>query len=252
MQTAFTFFEIGMPAKKVNSSLGLVLTERDLEVIAFVNSMKFASLDELHFKFFRVLKSGIESKSLWWARERIGDLVKANYLSRIYSFSERKAYYHGTSKGYYALQRSCPEKHSPRPLEKIDHNTFEHDKLLLRTRLHLEENEKINSWISDRQLFQFPELCLNFGEGNQPDALYINSNGEKIALELELARKAKKRYVDKIRNYAFLMREQKDNPNNFKKVRFIVGNESVRDLLLAEIKIYPQYFELQMLSEILK
>ena len=91
MQTAFTFFDFEMPVKKETSLSGLVLTERDLEVISFVNEMKFASLDELYFKFFKVLKSGAESKSQWWARERVSGLVKSKFLSRVYSFNERNA-----------------------------------------------------------------------------------------------------------------------------------------------------------------
>ncbi|GIL17076.1 MAG: hypothetical protein BroJett040_08270 [Oligoflexia bacterium] len=255
MQTAFSFFEIEKvtqrPERKVTSSPAIMLTDRDLEVISFVNEMKFASLDDLYFKFFRVLKSGGESKSQWWARERISVLIKSNYLSRVHSFNERKPYFLGTTKGYLTLTRRCPEKFNTRPLERIDQNTFEHDKLLLKTRLKLEVDQKATSWISDRQLFQFPELCLNFGEGNQPDALYTNSNGERVAFELEVARKAKKRYADKIRNYVFLMREQKDNPLSFKKVHIVALNEVVRDLILSEIKIYPQYFEIQMMSEVL-
>lgn len=251
MQTAFTFFEIEMPIKKVTSPSCLMLTERDLDVISFVHEMKFASLDDLYSKFFKVLKSGAESKSQWWARERLTDLVKSSYLNRVYSFNERKPYFLGTSKGYLALARSCPDKLITRPLEKIDHNTFEHDKALLQIRLKLEAEGKVTSWTSDRQLFHFPELCLNFGEGNQPDAIYTNPDGARVALELEIARKSKKRYTDKIRNYAFLMREQKDNPLSFKTVHFVVQSEAVRDLILSEIKIYPQYFEIQMLSKIL-
>ncbi len=251
MQTAFTFFEIEMPIKKVTTPSCLMLTERDLDVLSFIHEMKFASIDDIHTKFFKVLKSGSESKSTWYARERLSQLVKANYLNRVYSFNERKPYFLGTNKSYLALVRSCPDKLITRPLEKIDYNIFEHDKTLLQLRLKLESEGKITSWTSDRQLFHFPELCLNFGEGNQPDAIYTTPEGARVAFELEIARKSKKRYADKIRNYAYLLREQKDNPLSFKKVHFVVQSDAVRDLILSEIKIYTQYFEIQMLSEVL-
>lgn len=116
--------------------------------------------------------------------------------------------------------------------------------------MKLEDTGLACSWISDRQLFQFPELCLNLGEGNQPDAIYENAQGEKVAFELEIARKTKKRYLDKVRTYVFLLREQKDNPKAFKKVHFVVASESVYELILAEVKIYPQYFNVQLLEQV--
>jgi hypothetical protein len=250
MQTAFKLEENKSEAKKAASVENVMLTSRDLEVISFIHEMKFATIEDVHFKFFRKLKDGTESKSMWWARERLTLLQKHNFLGRVYSFNERKAYFLGTKKGFMALVKKCPSKWPVRPLEKIDFKTFDHDKLVMELRLKLEASGEACSWISDRQLFQFPELCLNLGEGNQPDAIYENAKGEKVAFELEIARKTKKRYLDKIRTYVFLMREQKDNPKSFKKVHFVVASEAVYELILSEVKIYPQYFTVQLLDQL--
>lgn len=248
MQTAFSFFDITKVSNKTIDKNSIVLTERDLEIISFIHEMKFASLDDLHFKFFKLLKDGTESKSQWWARERLSALVKAHYISRIYSFSERKSFYLGSEKGYWTLLNHCPSKLPVKPLEKIDFNTFSHDKLVLKIRLELEKTGQASHWLSDRKLFQYPELCTNLGEGNQPDAIYTSPNMAKVAFELEISRKSKKRYHDKIRTYAYLLREKRGT-QPFNKVHFIVANETVRDLLAEETKIYPQIFKIQLLTD---
>lgn len=96
-----------MIKKKVNLEF-IQLTQRDLEIISFVCDMKFASLDDIYEKYFKKLKDGTLSKSTWWARQRLNELFKHKYLNRIYSFSERKAYYLGTLKGYLEIVKKCP------------------------------------------------------------------------------------------------------------------------------------------------
>ena len=182
----------------------ILLTSRDYEIINFVCEMKFASLEDIFEKFFKKLKDGSESKSLWWARERVTELYKHGYLNRIYSFNERKAYYLGTKKGYYELIKGYPSVIPTRPVESINFNTFAHDKLLLSLRLKMENKSQCSKWISDRTLSQFPELCPSIDKSYLPDAIYTTPSGEKIAFELEISRKAKKRYKEKIQSYVKL------------------------------------------------
>lgn len=147
-----------MIKKKVNLEF-IQLTQRDLEIISFVCDMKFASLDDIYEKYFKKLKDGTLSKSTWWARQRLNELFKHKYLNRIYSFSERKAYYLGTLKGYLEIVKKCPFSLPTRPIENINFNTFDHDRLLLSIRLDMEKKNEITNWISDRTLAQFPEHC---------------------------------------------------------------------------------------------
>lgn len=229
----------------------ILLTSRDYEIIAFVCEMKFASLEDIFEKFFKKLKDGSESKSLWWARERVTELYKHGYLNRIYSFNERKAYYLGTKKGYYELIKGYPSVIPTRPVESINFNTFAHDKLLLSLRLKMENQSKCSKWISDRTLSQFPELCPSIDKSYLPDAIYTTPSGEKIAFELEISRKAKKRYKEKIQSYVKCLRLNKDSISIFKKVIFLVTQESVKDLLDNEIKLYKQYFDIHFDNSIL-
>lgn len=251
MQTAFNFLDIVRPVKQATSQNSFVITSRDLEIISFISEMKFASLDDLYQKFFKVLKSGEESKSQWWAKERITKLVKHNFLMRVYSFSEKTSYYLATPKAYLTVLKSCPDNLPVRPLTKIDQNTFKHDKYLVKTRLAFESKGMIKSWISDRQLFQYPEVCMKFGEGNQPDAIYTNQKSERVALELEISRKSKRRYTDKVRNYIHMIRQYKANPLGFSRAHYVVANETIKNLILDEVKVYQEYFTVQLLSEVL-
>lgn len=238
-------------SKKSKPTEVILLTSRDFQIITFVCEMKFASLEDIYEKFFKKLRNGSESKSLWWARERITELYKHGYLNRIYSFNERKAYYLGTKKGYYELIKSYPIVIPTRPVETINFNTFEHDKLLMSLRLKMEKQSECSKWISDRTLSQFPELCPSIDKSYLPDAIYTTPSGEKVAFELEISRKAKKRYKEKIQSYVKSFRLNKDSLSIFKKVIFFVTQESVKDLLDNEIKLYKQYFDIHFDNSIL-
>lgn len=224
----------------------IMLTKRDFEIIAFICEMKFASLEDIFEKFFKKLKDGRESKSLWWTRERITELYKHGYLNRTYSFNERKAYYLGTRKGYFSIVTRYPSIIPTKPTDSINFNTFEHDKLLLSLRLKMERENECTEWISDRTLSQFPELCPNLDKSYLPDSIYTDSKGEKIAFELELSRKSKKRYHEKIQSYVKNLRLQKDNYSIFKKVVFLVSQKSVKELIESEVKLYKQYFDVRL------
>ena len=246
MQLNFETTESKFSVKKVKSLDPLMLTQRDYEIITFVSEMKFASLGDIYERFFKVLKDGTESKSDWWARERLLELIKHGFLNRIYSFNERKPYFLGTKKGFYELVRRFPSDFPTRPTETINFNTFEHDKLVLAIRLDMEKNKKCTKWISDRTLAEFPELCPALDQSYLPDAVIVTPGGEQVAFELEISRKAKKRYAEKIQNYVKCIRLNKDSPSIFKKVIFYVTSETVKNLIEAETRIYKQYFEIQL------
>jgi hypothetical protein len=245
MQLEMNVKESNFSEKKNKPKELIILTQRDFEIISFVSEMKFASLEDIYEKFFKKLKDGSESKSMWWARERISELCKHEYLFRIFSFNERKAYFLGTKKGYFELVQSHPSFLPVRPVETINFNTFEHDKQLLRMRLDMEANNTCTTWLSDRKISMFPELCEYLDKSYLPDAIITTTDNHKVALELEISRKSKKRYHDKIQNYVKFFRLHKDKSSIFKKVIFFVSLESVKKLIEHETKLYKQFFEIQ-------
>lgn len=248
MQAEFQLENNNFKEKKRTVLNQIILTNRDLEIIKFINEMKFSSLDEIHFKFFKTLKDGTESKSQWWARERLSDLAKAKYIIKRYSFNERKSYYLGTMKGYLALLKRYPSDVSVKPLAKIDFSTFDHDKLVMQIRLQYEQQGVIKNWISDRMLQSMGGAHKVLGEGNTPDGIYTTTDDEKIAFELELTQKAKSRYEQKIKKYVSIIRENKNNNDVFKKVHFIACSDKILEHLSHYSKLYKDFFRFDLLQ----
>lgn len=185
--------------EKLTNEEKVFLTTRDLEIISYVCDMKFAGIEDLHFKFFKTLKNGNTSNSLWWARERLSALEKDGFIERKYAFDERVSYYLGTLKGFKVLQQRCPETIPSRPVDKINHNTFNHDKMVIEVRNKLEAMGEVKNWYSDRKLFINSDLNTFVDKWNQPDGIYIKTNGERIAVEIEISKKDTSHYREKIK-----------------------------------------------------
>lgn len=237
--------------KKANDTIEekIWLTNRDLAIISYVCEMKFAGLEDLHFKFFKNLKNGNESNSLWWARERLSALEKDGFLERKYAFDERVSYYLGTLKGYKTLQLRSTEALAVRPVDKINHNTFNHDKMVIEVRNKLEAMGKVKQWHSDRKLFCFPELNQHVDKWNQPDGIFITPGGEVVALEVEISRKTNEHYREKIKAYVGIVRKQEVLPTSIKKILYVTGNVSTHNAIKTEVKLYQQYFTLMTIEE---
>lgn len=236
---------------KLTNEEKIFLTTRDLEIISYVCDMKFAGLEDLHFKFFKTLKNGNTSNSQWWARERLSALEKDGFVERQYAFDERVSYYLGTLKGFKVLQQRVPETLPTRPVDKINHNTFNHDKLVIEVRNKLEAMGEVKTWYSDRKLFINSELNTFVDKWNQPDGIYVKSNGERVAVEIEISKKDTSHYREKIKTYVSICRNA-DNPQVFKKVLYVTGSEPTHKVILAETKIYSQYFTVVTIEDFRK
>jgi hypothetical protein len=73
----------------------------------------------------------------------------------------------------------------------------------------LERTKKAFAWYPERRI-----RYEGFSHGRKrlpkdlvPDALFLNSKGERVALEVEPARKAKERYEKKMADYRWAIRE---------------------------------------------
>jgi len=224
------------------------LTKRDIEIIVFLLDMKFCSLDELYFKFFRLNLDGTESKSSWWARDRINTLKSLKLVTSVHFYTEAKSYYLATRKAFKIVQGCVGGSSVCKPTFRLDIRTFEHDKLITQLRLELEGRRLVTDWNSEKLLSEDPKykniLCREF----RPDAIYQNTEGRKVAFELEISTKAKKRYQDKIKKYVSIIRSQKTDSKLFDVVHYVCAKVSVFDLLVNETKIYKDFFKIEMLS----
>lgn len=228
------------------------ITQRDFEIINFVLNMKFASVQDVHQKFFKVKRDGSISTNEWYVRERLRHLVAMGYLRPVRYRFEHKSYYIGTKHGYeliyYMQSVMTPSKH----IEQIDVRTFDHDIQVMKSRLALEDSEKVQNWQSDRQLkCQYTEYFQFKGSRDSaPDGVYTSLAGKIIAFEYEIAQKSKQRYRDKVRRYVECIRrrEPTDGPK-YDHVRIICEKPSVYKILKDATAIYRDFFTIEMVGD---
>lgn len=250
MQGAVESFSTEIESQSGKSSLKerIKLTKRDIEILIFLLEMKFCSLDELYFKFFRVNLDGTESKSSWWARDRVNTLKSLKLITTVHFYTEAKSYYLATRKAFQIVQGYLGDKSICKPTYRLDIRTFEHDKLLTQLRLELEGRRLTSDWNSERLLSEDPKYKFILSREFRPDAIYKTTEGRKVAFELELSTKAKKRYQDKIKKYVSIVRSQKVDTKLFDVVHYVCAKVSVFDLLVNETRIYKDFFKIEMLS----
>lgn len=248
MQLALTRELTFEPLRKVISK-NVMLTSRDLEVIEFVIDMKFVSVEDVFEKFFKVTLSSQEAKSDLWARKRLLQLEQGQFLKAHKVQTEKLTYYTATFKAYYAISNVHPEKAFTKPVGGFDQRTFAHDKLVLKCRLDLEAFAKATNWISDRKLKALPELSGGLSSAYVPDAIFSLPSMQRVAFELEIARKSKSRYADKIKKYVQVLRQQDATKKKFDVVQIVCTQEPVYELLVKESKIYGSLFKIQTMNQ---
>lgn len=250
MQTSYTFFDMPFYSGKVIKTESYRMTSRDMDILEFVLEMKFSTIEDIHSKFFKFTKTGDKSSCLRWARERVANLVKSDFLKAVKDVCHRTLYI-VTSKGYMYLRNSRIENIYSRALQQIDSRTYDHDQKVIQIRLALEESGEIDKWISERQLSEIEEYRTFLPTEFRPDAIYLTKDGRKVAFELEIARKSKERYQQKIKRYIQLMIEKGDQPI-FDIVHFVCEKETVMSLIKDQTELFQSYFKFDLLGKILK
>lgn len=236
------------PERRV-SSRNVFLTERDLEVLEFIVDMKFASVEDVFRKFFKVTLNSEAARSDEWARKRLFQLEQGQFLKAHKVQQDKVTFYTATLKSYYALINFYPDRPFTKPVGGFDHRIFIHDKLVLKCRLDLEERLGVTSWLSDRKLKAYPDLAGGLSHAHIPDAIYKTSSGASVAFELEIARKSKSRYQDKLKKYVQVLRTLDVSRRKFELVQFVCTQDSVHELLVKETKIYGSLFKIQTIGE---
>lgn len=234
--------------RKIKSK-NVILTERDAEIIEFIIEMKFAAIEDVFEKFFKVKQNQTDAKSDLWARKRLLQLEQGRFLKAHKLHQEKTTFYTATFKGYYAISNLRPDKLICKPIGGFDSRTYGHDRTVLKCRLALESHLRITNWISDRKLKSYPELTGGLSTDQVPDGIFALPAGQSVALELEIARKAKVRYQNKVRRYVALMRSTDTSRRKFENVIFVCAKTTVKDLLVAETKIYGKLFKVFTTSE---
>lgn len=248
MQLNIQVFEQPKKESLKSENPKLRITSRDLAIFEFLLEMKFATVEELHSRFFKNTRDGNTSESLWWARERLQELRREDLIQATTLLTDRRNYFLPTIKSYRLLSRKFPEREFPRPLAKIELNTFEHDYKVLQMRLYLESHGMIKSWISERQLQVGRESRAFTHRDAIPDGIYTLKNDEEFIFELEISLKSLKRYRAKIKRFVEDLRSSGADKRK-RTVLFVCAKESVLQILKNETRIYGELFKVQSITE---
>lgn len=251
MQTSYTFFDIPIYSRKVTKSESYRMTSRDMDMLEFILEMKFSTIEDIHSKFFKFTKTGDKSSCLRWARERVANLVKTDFLKAVKDVCHRTLYI-VTQKGYMYLKNSRFDRIFSRPLIDVDGRTYDHDQKVIQIRLALEEGGLVKEWISERQLSEIDEVKKYLSAEFRPDAIYITPEGKRVAFELEIARKSKERYQTKIKRYIQVMSEPQVASMLFDRVHYVCEKEKILDLIKSEVALYQPLFKFSLESEFVK
>lgn len=227
------------------------LTDRDAEILRFVCEMKFASSSDVYENFFKVLMAGGESKSKRWAFKRLQKLESEDLLMRKFSHQIRESLFVTTPKGYRVCEEVISSRKLPRPSFGINYNTFDHDWLMIKIRRALEKSGEARVWFSERVLLANPDLLDGFSQDYFPDGVYEAPDGTLIAVELEISRKVRSLYREKLNRYVKYMRETNGSKSAIKRVTILVAKTAVQKVIIEEAKIFGDYFRILPLGDFL-
>ena len=248
MITTYSYINTQPTFKSLSSEKGFRPKERDLDILEFTLEMKFSTLEDLHSKFFKVTKDGAISNSVIWAKQRIQRLVRSEYLQILPDVCSKPLYVL-TQKGFLFLKNSRIFKNYCRPLFEVDGRFYDHDQKVASFRIKLEKLGIVQEWISERQLSEIDEVKKYLPTEFRPDGIYINAEGKKVAFELEIARKTKERYQQKVNRYIQVMTSTHDHERIFDEVHYICEKETVRNLIQDQAVLFQPLFKLNLFSD---
>ena len=199
------------------------LQNRDCDILKFLFEQKFSSLELIFFRFFDTrgdLKEPLPT-NLWTARQRLAKLKKALLIKTEKVLSSGKSHYLITHLGAGILNARGKIPDNIKPTPKIDFSLYDHDLKISTVRVVMERRKKSQIWWPEKILRRSPipirkdhfssnqsefshstqEEEFSFSKDLIPDAVFINSKGERVALELEVSRKGPSKVLDKLRLY---------------------------------------------------
>lgn len=187
------------------------LTDRDLDIFGFVLEQKFASLEQIYFRFFDVREkvSDLLPKGLFVTRQRLQILKRHGFLKTEKVYSESKSLYLVTSLAVQVLRSKRPHLADLKVISQIDFRNYEHDTKVNDCRIAIERTGKIIRWLPERRLraqgfesdFSWSELPSEL----VPDGIFISSKGERVAFEIETTPRKKSRYEEKLLGFRSVM-----------------------------------------------
>lgn len=177
------------------------LTERDQDILTFINEFGFCEMPQLDKRF-----------SLNKPRnyEIMRRLVNNGLL-----IHERILHNHH---GVYRLSPEGARCTNLPSLARVPLATYRHDLLVVEVHLRLRLEHPDARWISARHLMQEKHQHGVGKTGHLPDGILVFENGEQIAIEVELTPKGKNRLERILRGYGGAF--------EYKEVRYYCSKET--------------------------
>ena len=188
------------------------LQVRDYDILSFLLEQKFASLEMIYLGFFDERKSFDEApqKNFQTARQRLAKLRQHKLIKTQIVPSSGKAHFLITRLGVNFLESHTEEETPIREAKRIDFSLYNHDYKINMIRILLKIKGKCRAWYSEKLIRAAPiplkDDGFKFQSNLFPDAVFINSKGERVALELEVSRKGLSRVREKLEEYDYLIR----------------------------------------------
>lgn len=183
------------------------LTERDLQIILWINSHRAATAEQVHKKFGMSIQS---------AKKRLYELKSTDYLIYEKIFHEKPGIYRISPKGIAVTNDDLP------PV-RIRLGSYEHDQQLVDLAIILEQKTDA-VWRTDRQIRHDLGLKGVGIKGHSPDGILEFSSGERTAVELELSSKGKGRIEKILKEYA---------GSQYRAVWYFVNNHALAGKILS-------------------
>lgn len=148
------------------------LTNRDMEILRFINLFGFCEMPHLNKRFG--LKRPFNYKL-------IGRLMSRGLVKH------KRVFYH--RHGVYWLSKKGASYTDLPPIKNIPLNTYQHSVLLIELYFQLKNRYPDAKWVSERELIWDKFLEGVGKKGHVADGLLIFPDGKKVSIELELTLK---------------------------------------------------------------
>jgi hypothetical protein len=225
--------------------LNIYVTKRDVDILKFINDMKFSNVDQVHSLFF-------EKKGKQYIQRRLKKFRNEGMLVSYPEWGGRGFNYGVSDKGVSLLLRRGVGT-VPLSLKKIDLKNYEHDKVLVELRIRLESLGLVRDWKSER-LIRYEQDFLNFGLGGKiicDGYAYSVKKSDRVIIEFEHSRKSNQRIKSLLKNYSEYFQEKGDL--EFGRVLFFFSDSSIKsyyERIFSKMNYsYPcEFFELSELD----
>ncbi len=229
----------------------VILTDRDLDVLQLLVEMKFADSMQVKKFCFDKTRTGSLRESDKYIKHRLGKLLKAGYLDYFLRPNGNDYIYKASRLGCDLLKSLRPAMSDLKLNTEIKVSEFNHDWHVTQSRYFLEKSGRATSWNSERAIKARFNIFDGLAAKYIPDGLFINKLGELTAFELEISRKAKPRYEDKIQKYVSLIRSHFNEDIKFRRVLYITQTDGVHKLLTEKTKIHSDIFKVESYEQLM-